>query len=618
MRKTGIILGSATMALSLLVSHPALSQDIDFGDDASRWANDGQCDDPRFEGSGAAAVRTAADEGHDATDCRTAFEAGTITLAGDADAATAPPSASDDIDFGDDSGAWANDGECDDPRFGGTLDTHRLADANDCRTAYEAGEVTYDGSVVISGAVQPSSEIDFGDNSGHYANDGECDDPRFGGLLESHILADAADCLAAYEGGHVEYIGLATSSGASIDFGEDSGSFANDGECDDPRFGGLLTSQEYADASDCRAAYEADPSIYVGETERADDAAYSGDIDFGDDVGEYSNDGMCDDARFLPAAAFDYSRMFVGMDATDCRLELATGDATYVATTDIGSIDFGDDSGAHANDGECEDPRFVGPGTFGEANESWIRVDATDCRAAMQTGAYYIGMAFADPGTDGSESSSGEHSGAAPIDTSAFIDSIDFGDNTSDYAHNNICDDPRFTGPGMTSILLFADRMADASDCEALFAQGQISFNGVSGDPALAGIAEIDFGDDTSSYANNNKCDDPRFAGPGTDSVLVHGDPGHDATDCLALFESGEVYLAGLTRVGDTGSAGQPTSNFRINFGDDTGSHPNDGECDDPRFQGRGAAMELFEDNILGDATDCRAAYDAGTVTYMP
>ena len=32
----------------------ASGQDVDFGDDASRWANDGECDDPRFEGNGMA------------------------------------------------------------------------------------------------------------------------------------------------------------------------------------------------------------------------------------------------------------------------------------------------------------------------------------------------------------------------------------------------------------------------------------------------------------------------------------------------------------------------------------------------------------------------------------
>jgi len=44
-----------------------------------------------------------------------------------------------------------------------------------------------------------------------------------------------------------------------IDFGDDSGQFANDGECDDGRFVGNkmgLTSSERTDATDCRALYE--------------------------------------------------------------------------------------------------------------------------------------------------------------------------------------------------------------------------------------------------------------------------------------------------------------------------------------------------------------------------
>lgn len=526
MRRTGVFLGSAAMALSLMVSWPALSQSsIDFGDDSSRWAKDGQCDDPRFEGAGASAVRVAADEGHDATDCRTAFEAGTITLVG---AASTPPAVtppankpgSSEIDFGDDSGNWANDGECDDPRFGGTLDSHRLADASDCRAAYEAGEVTYDDSVTISGAVQPSSEIDFGDDSGNWANDGECDDPRFGGTLDSHLKADATDCRAAYEAGQVDYSEFAGVSVGDIDFGDDSGAWALDGDCDDPRFGGWLTDHRLADATDCRAAYEADPSIYIGDTDTTTPA--SGDINFGDDSGFWAEDGECDDPRF--GGGLESHR---GTDATDCRAAYEAGEVSYLREGDqdenisVDGIDFGTNQGTYANDGECDDPRFSGPG-MGAALDSHLMADANDCRAAYEAGE----VTFTQ-----SQSQSG----------SIYIDGIDFGDDTGTYANDGECDDPRFIGPGM-----------GASLESHLFA---------------------------------------------------------DATDCSTAYRDGEVTLA---------ADEQGPSGFRINFGDDTGAHPNDGECDDPRFQGRGAAMELYEENILGDATDCRAAYEAGTVTYVP
>ena len=49
-----------------------------FGDDASRWAKDNECDDPRFEGEGMSPGLSLDDDiGHDATDCRAAWRGGT-------------------------------------------------------------------------------------------------------------------------------------------------------------------------------------------------------------------------------------------------------------------------------------------------------------------------------------------------------------------------------------------------------------------------------------------------------------------------------------------------------------------------------------------------------------
>ena len=53
---------------------------INFGDDSSAWANDGECDDPRFEGSGMASTTTEADIRADGTDCSQAFASGTIRV----------------------------------------------------------------------------------------------------------------------------------------------------------------------------------------------------------------------------------------------------------------------------------------------------------------------------------------------------------------------------------------------------------------------------------------------------------------------------------------------------------------------------------------------------------
>src|SRR5690606_16210091 len=106
------------------------------------------------------------------------------------------------------------------------------------------------------------------------------------------------------------------------------------------------------------------------------------------------------------------------------------------------------------------------------------------------------------------------------------------------------------------------------------------------------------------------ECDDPRFAGEGM-GVALSDHLMADATDCSTAYSEGLLTLADDAPAPDT-------SGFRINFGDDSGAAAHDGVGDDPRFQGRGAAPELHDANLLADASDCRAAHDAGTVTYAP
>ncbi len=65
-------------------------QGVFFGDDTSDWANDGECDDPRFEGAGTADTLLEEDLFRDATDCRTLLERGQITLSKAAPAVGAP------------------------------------------------------------------------------------------------------------------------------------------------------------------------------------------------------------------------------------------------------------------------------------------------------------------------------------------------------------------------------------------------------------------------------------------------------------------------------------------------------------------------------------------------
>jgi len=119
-----------------------------------------------------------------------------------------------------------------------------------------------------------------------------------------------------------------------FDLGDDSSEWAFDGECDDPRFVGegmadyLLTDSIGADATDCRAAYilgtiEADPHFL--------EPASPKEILWGDDGGEFANDGVCEDVRFTGyfSADLDYLAEDIGHDASDCRAMFVSGRARW-------------------------------------------------------------------------------------------------------------------------------------------------------------------------------------------------------------------------------------------------------------------------------------------------
>lgn len=215
-----IFLSALVLALGTLAALPVAAQQIDFGDDNSRWSNDGECDDLRFEGPGMTNTPVLdSDVMHDASDCRAAYEAGELWLrAGSGNAATKGPPAPvqvarviDGINFGTDSGDWNGDGECDDRRFVGVAMAGDLSwshvgrDASDCAEAYIAGNVRlWDYNAARDATL--CAAIDFGDDSGAYPQDYECDDRRFEGpgaamsMMMENVGGDASDCarLCAY------------------------------------------------------------------------------------------------------------------------------------------------------------------------------------------------------------------------------------------------------------------------------------------------------------------------------------------------------------------------------------------------------------------------------------
>ncbi|MCC5969674.1 MAG: trypsin-like serine protease [Pararhodobacter sp.] len=127
----------------------------------------------------------------------------------------------------DNSCRWANDGECDEARFGGTGACPSGTDTNDCRAEASAHQRLWAG-------VPAQLRARLGDDSCRWAHDLECDDARFGGTGACPDGTDASDCRAMAIGG------------------DNSCRWANDGECDEPGIGtGLCASG--SDTNDCRA-----------------------------------------------------------------------------------------------------------------------------------------------------------------------------------------------------------------------------------------------------------------------------------------------------------------------------------------------------------------------------
>ncbi len=103
-------------------------------------------------------------------------------------------------------------------------------------------------------------------------------------------------------------------------------------------------------------------------------------FDFGDDSGSDGNDGVCDDGRFhSDGDNYTYTRAHVMRDATDCRAAVADGIKSL-------TLDFGDNSGDYTDDGTCDDNRFTGEGRSFLTTDSQVKRDAADCIAAYQAG----------------------------------------------------------------------------------------------------------------------------------------------------------------------------------------------------------------------------------------
>ncbi len=162
----------------------------------------------------------------------------------------------------------------------------------------------------------------------------------------------------------------------------------------------------------------------------------------------------------------------------------------------------------------------------------------------------------------------------------------------------------------LTAVVCLVVAPAAAQDLDKHFAKGGTEADLVEEPEVAEDPSGIDFGDDMSQWSDDGECDDRRFFGPGTsmDSGFLTEDIGHDATDCRTLLNTGQITL---WVEADARAATQCTA---IDFGDDTSEWANDGECDDMRFEGSGTATDLVPEDTQRDATDCRAACEAGTI----
>lgn len=404
---TGLL--SGLIGYALIMVGPSYAQspnEINFGDDTSTWANDGECDDPRFEGEGMAASTNREDRLRDATDCRTLLEDGKITFS----KTQYDPEMTvfEGVQLGDDSGRYPNDGECDDPRFVGfgmsqSPDHPEIEkDRSDCSYGLQLGELS------IADELPPPltlyDDIDFGNDKGTYAGDSECDDPRFAGigmatisLDAENIAGDRSDCLSAYKIGNIRLIERSVVDG--IDFGDNRNLYAEDGECDDPRFSGRGMGEKPGldgvkhDAADCMAAWQENRIVRQDSMEAGGYIIRDG-IFFGDDSGTYANDNECDDPTFTGRimAAGGGNQDHVGRDRSDCLAGYISGDlklaplVPIIRTLEENGISFGDDESVFANDGECDDPRFEGAGMAVTLVERDRLHDASDCLALYQSG----------------------------------------------------------------------------------------------------------------------------------------------------------------------------------------------------------------------------------------
>lgn len=121
--------------------------------------------------------------------------------------------------------------------------------------------------------------------------------------------------------------------------------------------------------------------------------------------------------------------------------------------------------------------------------------------------------------------------------------SVKFGNNSSQYSNDGECDDRRFFGDGMASDLDKDDIRKDAADCKELYRSKLIQVWVQSDAKAATRISNINFGNNSSEWANDGECDDIRFEGPGAAATTSTSDVGKDKNDCRKMVKQERAFL---------------------------------------------------------------------------
>lgn len=197
------------------------------------------------------------------------------------------------------------------------------------------------------------------------------------------------------------------------------------------------------------------------------------------------------------------------------------------------------------------------------------------------------------------------------VASTAAAQDINFGDDSGQSPRDGICEDRRFEGAAMALNLGWDNVGRDATDCSNAVDQGTASFWNMQDSIARTDCSAVNFGDNSSQYSNDGACDDPRFEGHGSAELPSDEYLGHDAVDCQRLCDFGLVFYRDMAPFDVVISSGEEDPYY----GNDDGDFAQDGECDDRRFVGSGMAVSLAWGSTGRDATDCREAVEAGTIT---